>query len=116
MSCCRRIELNVVDAQTLRLVYKQRLDMWPLFHFNAIGATPSVALVGKHVFLMDNQGTMVVVEPGRAFKQVGYNCLRASIQHPWPLTTLERTQSAPIFDGKQIYIRGERNLCCIGEK
>jgi outer membrane protein assembly factor BamB len=109
-------EVIVVDAQTLRTVYRQRLDMWPLFHFNAIGATPSVALGGKHVFLMDNQGTAVVIEPGRTFKQVGYNCLRASIQHPWPLTTLERTQSAPIFEGKWIYIRGERNLYCIGEK
>jgi outer membrane protein assembly factor BamB len=108
-------ELTVVDAETLKPVYTRRLDMWPLYHYNAIGAVPSVALGGKHVFLMDNQGTAVVLSPGRTFKQVGYNCLRASMRHPWPLTTLERTQSAPIFDGKLIYIRGERNVYCIGE-
>ena len=51
-------ELTVVDAQTLKPVYTQRLDMWPLYHYNAIGATPSVALGGKHIFLMDNQGTV----------------------------------------------------------
>jgi outer membrane protein assembly factor BamB len=108
--------LKVTDAQTLKPLYTQRLDMWPLLNFNAIGATPSVALGGKHVFLMDNQGTCVVIEPGRTFKQVGYNRLQASMPHPWPMTTNERTESAPVFDGKCLYIRGEKNLYCIGEK
>ena len=109
-------ELNVTDSRTLKTVYRQRLDMWPLYHFNAIGATPSVALGGRHIYLMDNQGTTVVIEPGRTFKPVAYNHLRASMQHPWPLTTLERTESTPVFDGGRIYIRGEANLYCIGEK
>lgn len=108
--------LRVVDAQTLKVVYVQRLEMWPLLNYDAIGATPSVALAGKHIYLMDNQGTCVVIDPGRTFKQVAYNRLQASVLHPWPMTTNERTESAPVFDGKCIYIRGEQSLYCIGGK
>jgi hypothetical protein len=108
--------LRVLDAQTLKVIYTQRLDMWPLFNYDAIGATPSVALGGTHIYLMDNQGTCVVIEPGRAFKQVACNRLQTSVLHPWPSTTNERTESAPVFDGKFTFIRGEKNLYCIGEK
>jgi hypothetical protein len=105
--------LNVTDARTLKSVYRQRLDMWPLYHYNAIGATPSVALGGKHIYLMDNQGITVVVEPGRTFKQVAYNRIDTGMQHAWPICARERTQGTPVFDGKCMFIRGEKNLYCI---
>jgi outer membrane protein assembly factor BamB len=108
-------EVVVIDANTLKQVYRKKLDMWPLFHFNAIGATPSVALGGKHIYLIDNQGVCVVIEPGRTFKQVAYNRIDTMMQHPWPLTTRERIEASPVFDGQDLFIRGEKNLYCIGK-
>ncbi|MFB3893688.1 MAG: PQQ-binding-like beta-propeller repeat protein [Phycisphaerae bacterium] len=107
--------MSVSEAQTGKLLYKQQLEMTPLCHYNAIGATPSVALGGKHIFLMDNQGTCVVVAPGREFKQVARNRIDTMMQHPWPLTTIERFEASPVFDGAYMFIRGERNLYCIGD-
>ena len=108
--------LGVYEAETSKLVYRQQLEMTPLCHYNANGATPSVALGGKHVYLMDNQGTCVVVETGRTFKQVACNRIDTMMQHPFPLTTIERFEGSPVFDGKCMFIRGERNLYCIGAK
>jgi len=108
--------LNVVDAKTLKVVYTRRLEMYPLLHYNAVGATPSVALGGKHIFLMDNQGATFVIEPGRIFKQVAHNRIETAMRHPWPLTTLERFESSPTFAGKQMFLRGEEYLYCIGDR
>ncbi len=108
--------LNVADAGTGRLVYSKRLDMWPLFHFNAIGATPSVALGGKYVYLMDNLGTTIVIEPGREFKQVALNRIDTLMQMPWPLSPMERFEASPVFDKDEIFLRGHANLYCIGQK
>ncbi len=88
--------------------------MWPRLDFDHIGATASVVLSGKYIYLLDNQGICVVIEPGRTFKQVAYNRMDMLLQHPWPVGTRERTPSAPIFAGKDIFIRGEKYLYCIG--
>ena len=106
--------LNVTDTDTLKLVYSQRLEMWPRLDFDHIGATASVVLGGKYIYLLDNQGICVVIEPGRTFKQVAYNRMDMLLQHPWPVGTRERTPSAPVFAGKDIFIRGEKYLYCIG--
>ena len=108
--------LIVTEAETGKPVYRQPLEMTPLCHFNAVGCTPSVALGGKHIYLMDNQGTFVVVEPGRTFKQVARNRIDTMMQHPFPLTTMERFEGSPVFNGSCMFIRGEKNLYCIGAK
>ena len=111
---CRGI-LNVYEALTSKLVYSQDLEMTPLYHYNAIGAVPSVCLAGKYIYLLDNQGACVIVEPGRTYKQVAVNRIDTMMQHPYPISTMERFDSTPTFDGKHMFIRGERNLYCIGE-
>jgi outer membrane protein assembly factor BamB len=108
--------LIVTDAATCRIIYSQRLDMWPLFHFNAIGAVPSVALGGKHVYLMDNLGTTIVIEPGRAFKQVALNRIDTLTRPPWPLNTMERFEASPVFDRDEMFVRGHAQLYCIGSR
>ena len=108
--------LSVTDADTDKPVYSQQLEMAPLLHYNAIGCTPSVALGGRYIYLLDNQGTCVVIEPGRTFKQVAHNRIDMMMQHSWPLCTRERMESTPVFDGKNMFIRGEKFLYCIGEK
>ena len=77
----------------------------------------SVTLGGKHLFVMDNQGTTVVFKPGPVFKRVAVNRIERTIRRPWPMRPqAEIGYSPPVFDGKRMYLRGEQYLYCIGEK
>lgn len=106
--------MTVTDADTRKLVYTQRLEMWPQLDYDHIGVTACVTLGGKYIYLLDNQGICVVIEPGRTFKQVAYNRIDTLLQLPWIIGTREQTPSAPVFDGKDIFIRGSQYLYCIG--
>jgi len=57
-----------------------------------------------------------VIEPGRQFKQVARNRIATCVARRWVLDPDEIFQSAPIFEGGRMYLRGEQNLYCIGEK
>ena len=109
-------KLWVYDATTLAVVYKQQLDVESYRDYDHPGVTPSLVLGGKHVFAFDNQGTCIVIEPGRQFKQVARNRIATCVARRWVLDPDEIFQSAPIFEGGRMYLRGEQNLHCIGEK
>jgi len=67
--------------------------------------------------VLDNQGMCVVLEPGPVFKQVAVNRIETVIQRDWPIPPQETlSNGVPVFDGKRMYLRGERYLYCIGEK
>jgi outer membrane protein assembly factor BamB len=108
--------LMVVDRNQAKLVYKQQLDLHPMFHYNSCGVASSPTLGGKHIYAMDNQGNTAIFEPGRAFKPVATNTIRTYVRRDWPMNPLETTTYAnPVFDGGRLFIRGERNLYCIGK-
>jgi len=109
--------LTVVDVKEAKVVYQKMLD---LDHFQmandgaarGIGISPTLA--GKHLYLFGNNGAALVLEPGRAFKQVAKNKLEnvASVGH-WG-ERQERFVSTPVFDGKRLYLRGEGHLYALG--
>jgi outer membrane protein assembly factor BamB len=109
--------LTVVDVKEAKVLYQKMLD---LDHFQTnnegpargIGVSPTLA--GKHLYLFGNNGGAVVLEPGRAFKQVAKNKIEniASIGH-WG-ERQERFVSTPVFDGNRLYVRGEGHLYAIG--
>jgi RNA polymerase sigma factor (sigma-70 family) len=111
--------LNVVyavDVSTKKMLYHQELEFDPVSHYNAIPIAASATLGGKHIFVMDNQGTCVVFEPGPVFKQVAKNHLGTIVQRDCAIYPQEvTTYGAPVFDGKYMYLRGEQNMYCIGE-
>jgi outer membrane protein assembly factor BamB len=110
--------LTVMDAATGEVVYQRVLDLSPYMYHGGIirgGCGSSPTLGGRHIYISDNQGTTVAIEPGRAFKQVARNRL----ERLWFRYGFERnecTQSSPVFVGNRLYSRGEANLYCIGEK
>lgn len=108
--------LWVQDAKTLAPVYDHMLDMAPYYDYDHPGVTPALSLAGKFIYAFDNQGTCVVFEPGRQFKQVARNRIATCVTRVWAYDPDEMFQSAPVFDGKRMYLRGEANLYCIGEK
>ena len=111
--------LTVMDAATGKVVYQKMLDLSPLMYHNGpivrAGCSSSPTLGGKYIYIWDDQGATVVIEPGRTFKQVARN----RIEQLWFRYGPERNEctiSNPVFRGHKLFYRGEVNLYCIGEK
>lgn len=108
--------LTVVDLAEAKIVYQRMLDLDAFQTSNegaarGIGISPAIA--GGKLFLMGNNGASVVLEPGRAFKQIAKNKIEsiASLGH-WG-ERQERFVSNPVFDGDRLYLRGEGHLYAI---
>jgi hypothetical protein len=98
-------ELVVFDASKKGSV-EPLFEARPLFGEEA-GAQPiaysSFTLAGKHLFLTSLAGDVVVLEATRQAKQVARNKLK------------EGSGSAPVFWGKDLFLRDGDRLYCIGE-
>ena len=105
--------LLVNDAATGALVYRKVLPLKPRTQYwNWAGCSASPTLAGKLIYLMDNQGTTLVLQPGREYKLVAENFLAESKDGK------EQAQmvSTPVFEGARMYYRTPGFLYCIGEK
>jgi outer membrane protein assembly factor BamB len=99
--------LFAVDAATGRSLWKQQLDI-P----NASGRPgrppghlfPSLAVAGKHLYVSNDQGDTLVLEPGKEYKEIGRGKLN------------EGSGANLFFAGGRIYARGGEFLYCIGRK
>jgi len=97
----------ILDAKDGKIVAQKELDLPNgAGRPGASGANlyPSLALAGNTLMLFNDQGDTLVLEPGRQYKELRRNHLGAG------------HGSAPAFDGRFIYVRGEQNLYCIGER
>lgn len=109
--------LTVIDAAKGEVVYQKLLDLSPyLTHGGVVrgGCSSSPTLGGKRIYIWDNQGSTVVIEPGRQFKQVARN----RIERLWFRYGPERNEctiSNPVFSGNKLFYRAEVNLYCIAE-
>ncbi|MDB5338348.1 MAG: hypothetical protein JWN70_3967 [Planctomycetaceae bacterium] len=107
--------LYVSDIQTGKTVYYKDLNVDGLMHYNAVPVAASVALLGDHLVVLDNQGTAVVLATGREFKLLGRNRIETQLERVWPIPAQETLAYAPpIADKDCLYLRGERFLYCIG--
>src|SRR5262249_53161377 len=84
--------LCCVDAATGREHYRQRLGA-------EVSASPVFA--NGRIYIVDEEGTTTVIEPGRAFRRLAVNRLH------------ERVQASPAIAGKEIFLRTEKALYCI---
>jgi hypothetical protein len=85
------------------------------------GIVASPALAGKHIYMIDSAGCVLVLDPGREYKQVAKNNIDETVPEGWdPKHWMgphhEQTAAALTFDGSRIYIRGEQYLYCVGKK
>ena len=105
--------LVVNDAKTGEVVYRKVLPLKPRTQYwNWAGCSASPTLAGKYIYVMDNQGTTLVIQPGREYREVARNFLAESANGK------EQAQfnSTPIFEGARMYYRTPGHLYCIGEK
>ena len=84
----------VFDAATGERVYAETLPVKG-------DVFASIAQAGKHIYVSAG-ATTLVVQPGREFKMLAEN-------------KLEDFRASPVFVGRRAYIRGQKNLYCIGE-
>ena len=100
------------------VLYQRHLDLDIFMPYNGTplqgGASSSPTLAGKYIYIWGNQGTCLVMEPGRVFKQVARNRIE-NFPATWP-PHQEATTTEPVFEGKRMYYRGEFTLYCIGPK
>jgi outer membrane protein assembly factor BamB len=89
-------EFSAIEPQDGSIVWCEALKLKPTFY-------PSVTVAGKYVFVSNDGGKTLVVEPGREFKQIAEN-------------TLEPFRSSPVFEGDKMYVRTAKNMYCIGPK
>ena len=109
--------LYVSDLNTTATVYYKDLKLDGLMHYNAVPVAASPTLIGERILVLDNQGTTVVLAPGREFQALGRNRIETRLDRVWPIPAQETlTYAPPIADANCLYLRGERYLYCIGTK
>jgi outer membrane protein assembly factor BamB len=88
-------EYRVLDAASGKTLLEKTLEIDPNIY-------PSLTIAGKYLFLGNDKGTMLVLEPGKEFKQVRMNELP------------EGSGASPVFSGSHLFLRGGELLYCIG--
>jgi outer membrane protein assembly factor BamB len=107
--------LSVVDVEKGEVVYQQLLDADLSMHHGygagRGGMCASPTLAGKYIYLFGNQGTCLVIEPGRSFKLVARNRLENVVNGHQDIMV-----SSPIFEGSRMYFRTDGYVYCIEGK
>lgn len=105
--------LIVNDATTGDLIYRKVLPIKPRTQYwDWAGASTSPTLAGKRIFMMDNQGTTVIIEPGRQYKEVAKNMIEESKDGKDQSQNL----ATPVFEDTRMYYRTPYYLYCIGDR
>jgi hypothetical protein len=112
--------LSVVDVGKEEVVYQKCLDIdWMLGYSIGPargGCCASPTLAGKYIYLFGNQGTCLVIRPGRRYEEVAKNRIEqiGDLEGSPCRGRLEHTLTCPVFEGKRLYYRAMDRLYCIG--
>ena len=109
--------LSVVDVEKKQVVYQKMLDLdWMIVNGPGRGGVgASLALAGKYIYLFGNQGTCLVIRPGRKYDPVAKNVIEqiSSLEASPSRGRLEQMISCPVAEGTRLYIRQTDRLYCI---
>jgi len=105
--------LLVNDAATGAVVYRKVLPLKPRTQYwNWAGCATSPTLAGKLIYLMDNQGNTLVIQPGREYREIARNFIAESRDGKDQAQNL----ATPFFEGTRMYYRTPGFLYCIGDR
>ena len=107
--------LTVVDVEKMQVVYEKLLDLdtFQTAHEGpgrGVGVSPAFA--GGRIYVLGNTGSTLVLKPGRKYEELAKNKIECVFWRYWGLRH-ERFISAPAFEGKRMFIRGDRHLYCL---
>lgn len=88
-------DFRVLESRTGKILVEKDLGLGPNYY-------PSLALAGGRVFLGNDKGYMLVLEPGPAYKELHRNELP------------EGSAASPLFQGAHAFLRDGEHLYCIG--
>jgi outer membrane protein assembly factor BamB len=109
--------LYASELKTGKMLYRREMEMQGFMHYNSVPVAASPTLVGKHIVLLDNQGTAVLLTLGAEPRVVARNRIATQLDRSWPIPAQETLSYAPpVVDGDRLYLRGEAHLYCIGAK
>lgn len=106
--------INVIDARTGERVYARAMNSLNprLTWVFKVGICSSTTLAGKHVFVHDDQGQTLALQPGPEYSELARNLLveydRRGMQ--------PEVQSNFFFEGRRIYLRTRGFLYCISDE
>src|SRR5262249_8243631 len=109
-------QLWVYQSNPVKQLYVHNPGLENYVDYDHVGNVASLALGGKNIYMVSNMGTVVVFEPGKTFKEVARNQMGYCVDRVFNFEPAEIFQTAPIFEGERMYLRGEQNLYCIGAK
>jgi outer membrane protein assembly factor BamB len=110
--------ITAVDVQGQKGLYRRWLDGYNRFNRFLYGVAASPTLGGKLIYVVDDAGYTHLIQPGPQFKEVGRNVLEnifTSGQTSNPCRQ-EAFFTAPYFEGKAMFLRGEEYLYRIEER
>jgi outer membrane protein assembly factor BamB len=97
----------ILDSKDGKILATRELDMLTRRdrpELPAANMYPSLALAGNRLYVFNDLGDALVLEPGREFRELKRNHLG------------EGHGGVPAFDGERLYLRSGQNLYCIGLK
>jgi outer membrane protein assembly factor BamB len=97
----REEKFTILDAATGAVVHQQDLNLGERSGSNS--AYASIALAGDKLFIGAENGTTVVLQPGRTYKEIARN-------------KIEGFRSSPVFEGERMYLRAFDYLYCFEKK
>ena len=110
--------LTVLDVERGEVVYQRQLDLEIFMPYSGVllpqrGRQSSPTLAGKYIYIFGNQGTTLILEPGRTFKQVA----KLRLENVAGVRALhqEATMTNPVFEGRRMYYHAEATLYCVGQ-
>ena len=92
----------VIDAATGKTILKKTLDLPPAGRGDSPNIYPSLCLAGKHLFVGNDAGESLLLEPGDTLTAAGTNALRGG------------SGGTPFFSGTRMFVRGGKLLYCVG--
>lgn len=94
--CCMQFGVfSVIDASTGEVVYEKDLQLGKGTVY------PSVTEAGGLIYVSSDNGTTVVLKPGREYVEVARN-------------QIEPFRASPVFVGNKLFLRGLKTLYCFG--
>lgn len=110
--------ITAVDVQGKRSLYRRWLDGYNRYNRYLYGIAASPTLGGKLIYVVDDAGYTHLIQPGPQFKETGRNVLEnifGSSVSGNPCRQ-EAFYTAPYFEGRSMFLRGEEYLYRIEEK
>jgi hypothetical protein len=110
--------LMIVDVKAQKSVHRRWLDWYCRFNRYLYGAVASPTMGGKNIYLVDNSGCSIVLQPGPVYQERGRNILEniSPSSHSGNPCKQEAFYTSPVFAGDDLFLRGEEYLYAIRGK